>query len=39
MQYVYELEEFLFGAERISLAPIANPLRELQIGGRARSSY
>jgi 5-methylcytosine-specific restriction endonuclease McrA len=29
---VYELEAFLFGADRISLAPVTNALRDLQAG-------
>jgi len=33
LHHVYELEEFLFGADRISLAPVVNELRDLQ-GGR-----
>jgi 5-methylcytosine-specific restriction endonuclease McrA len=32
LHHVYELEEFLFGAERVSLAPITNALRDLQSG-------
>lgn len=33
LHHVYELEEFLFGAGRISLGPVTNPIRDLQ-GGR-----
>jgi hypothetical protein len=28
--HVYELEEFLFGADRISLAPVTHHIRDLQ---------
>ena len=30
VHHAYELEEFLFGAERVSLAPVTTALRELQ---------